>query len=440
MKCLIRTIAAAVALLLCTGLYSQKKWTLAECIGHAQQNNLQARQQQIEVEQAGNNLQAAKMEYLPSINASMNHNMSWGRSVNLNDLEIIENKMSQSTSLNISASLSLFEGMQKRNTVKSNLKQLEIAQTNIEKLHDEISISVVQAYLQVLLSIEIEKSATESCNASAAQVERCRILVEAGNQPYSSLLELEAQLANDRLQLVTAGNNVRSNMLTLAQLMNMGNFQEFDIERPNIDSIITPFTEEDIETIYRNATSLPAIRSAELALQQSQLQYKIQKGAALPSVSFSAGYGTYFSDSQKEAFFKQFDNNRNPSIGVGLSIPIFNNWRSNTSIRNARLNVKNSGIALELSHQNLLKDIQKAYNETSACYEKLNASMQNMESAKESFKFTQEKFNAGMLAGTDYTVAKTNLFKAESEYLQSKYQYVFCLKILDYYKNVPLTL
>lgn len=127
-------------------------------------------------------------------------------------------------------------------------------------------------------------------------------------------------------------------------------------------------------------------------------------------------------------------------MGFGLSIPIFNNWRSNTSIRNARLNVKNSEIELKLQHQNLLKDIQQAYNDALASFERLGAAKQNMEAAKESFKYTQEKFNVGMLGGTDYTVAKTNLFKAESEYLQSKFQYIFQLKVLDYYKNIPITL
>ena len=197
---------------------------------------------------------------------------------------------------------------------------------------------------------------------------------------------------------------------------------------------------ESVEEIYGNATGLPRIKGAELALEQSKLQYKIQKGAALPSISFNAGYGTYYSDNQSSAFFEQFNNNRNPSMGFGLSIPIFNNWRSNTSIRNARLNVKNSEIELKLQHQNLLKDIQQAYNDALASFERLGAAKQNMEVAKESFKYTQEKFNVGMLGGTDYTVAKTNLFKAESEYLQSKFQYIFQLKVLDYYKNTPITL
>lgn len=440
MKLFTKIAVSACAIALCTAMSAQDKWSLERCISHAQEHNLQIKQQQIAVEQAENNLLVAKLGYAPSVNASMNHSMSWGRSVNLNDLEIIENKRSQSTSLNISASLPLFEGMKKQNTVKSNLKQLEIAGTNVEKLKDEISLSVAQGYLQALLSYEIEKSAIESYNSVKEQVERCRTLVEAGSQPYSSLLELQAQLASEKVQVVSARNNVKGALLSLAQLLDIEDWSSFDIQIPDLEHLtISPAT-NSIDEIFADAQGLPRIKGAELSLEQSKIQYKIQKGAALPTLSFSAGYGTYFSDSQQSPFFEQFNNNRNPSLGFGLSIPIFNSWRSNTSIRNARLSVKQSELELETAKQNLLKDIQQAANDADACYEKMNAAKQNLSSASESFRYTQEKFNAGAVGGTDYTVAKANMFKAESEFLQNKYQYIFQQKVLDYYRNIPITL
>lgn len=166
----------------------------------------------------------------------------------------------------------------------------------------------------------------------------------------------------------------------------------------------------------------------------------MQKGAALPTISFSAGYSTFYSDNQRTAFFTQFDNNRNPSMGFSLNIPIFNNWRNNTAIRNARSNMESSRIGLEISRQELMKEIQLAFNQAQSSYNKMEAAAGNRDAAMESFKLTQEKFNLGMLNGTDYSTAKANLFKAESEWLQSKYQYIFQHKILDYYRNVPLTL
>ena len=197
---------------------------------------------------------------------------------------------------------------------------------------------------------------------------------------------------------------------------------------------------ENLNSIYNSALDLPQIKSAELALEKSRLDLKIQKGQAYPVVSLSAGYGSYYSNSQEKAFFSQFNDNRNPSLGFSLRIPVFNNWRTNTSIRNARLNVKNYELDLEIKHQNLFKEIQQAYNDALSAYEKYKAAEQNMASSQESFSYVEKKFDLGMLNGTDYTVSRTNLFKAQSEFYQAKYQYIFQLKILDFYKGIPLTL
>lgn len=432
-------LMALAVFLLQSHAFSQEKWSLERCITYARENNLQIKQQKLQAAQAENNLTESKMGYIPSLNASVNHNMSWGRSVNLNDLAIIENDLSQSTSMNISSSIPIFEGMQKLNRVKSSKKQVEIAYTAIEKLQDEISLSIARGYLQVLLSMELERTAQESYNSAAAQVERSKALVEAGSQPYGSLLEVQTQLANEKVQLVEAQNNVRSNKLALMQLLDI-NSPDFDIEVPQIGHLTLENVQADAAEIFAQAQGLPAIKGAELAKEQSKLQYRIQKGATLPTLSFSAGYGTYYSDNQKTAFLKQFDNNRNPSIGFNLSIPIFNGLRSRTAVKNSRLNMKSSEIDYEITLQNIMKDIEQACNEAHSCYRKFEAAEQNALSARETFKYTQDKFDNGMLNGTDYAVAKNNLFKAESQLLQSKFQYVFQLKVLDYYRNIPITL
>lgn len=438
-KKFICTLPVVALMMFGNSAFSQERWSLERCISHAMEHNLQIRQMEYDLEVADNNVKASKMEYLPSVNASMGHNMNWGRSVNLNDLEIVENKLSQSSSMNISAAVPVFDGLRKYNTIKSNKNQLAIAQANIETLKDDISIAIVKGYLQVLLSMEIEKAAQESCNSVAAQVETTAKLVEAGQQPYSSLLEVKAQHANENLQLTTARNNSSTALLELAQLLNLENLSDFSIEVPSAENIALPI-EEEIDQIIAGAMSLPQMRKAELALRQSQLEYKIQKGAALPTLSLSAGYGTYYSNSQKTPFFTQFDNNRNPSIGLSLSIPIFNNMRNSTAIKNARANVEKSYISVEITSQEMAKQIRLAYNEAEGSYQKMLAAKANKEAAASSFEQTIEKFNLGMLNGTDYSTAKANLFKAESEYLQSKYQCLFQHKILDYYKNVPLTL
>lgn len=433
------TLALMVLMLSSFKAGAQQGWSLERCIKHAAENNLQIKQQQLSVEQAENNVLQSKLNFIPSFNASVNHNMNWGKSVNINDLEIT-NKLTQSTSANISASMPLFDGLVKLNTLHSSKIQLEISQQEVERLKNEISISITQAYLQVILALEIEKSAKESFNSVNEQVERTKKLVDAGSQAYSSLLDIEAQLAAERVQLVSAGNEVKSSYLNLMQLLDLPDDGNFKIETPNTDSTYILFTENNLTAIYNSALGLPQIERAELSLKKSKYDYKIQKGGAYPSISFSAGYGTYYSDSQKQAFFSQFNDNRNPSIGFGLSIPIFNGWRNNTSVRNARLNIKNAELELEKSKQQLYKDIQQACNNAQNAYEKHLAAEHNMKASRESFSYVESKFNVGMLNGTDYTVAKTNLFKSQSEYYQTKFQYLFYLKILDFYRGVPIKL
>ncbi len=420
-------------------LYAQKTWTLEECIKYAKENNLQIKQQELAVDQAKNSVQQAKLRFIPTVNASVGHNMNWGKSVNINDLQIT-NQLTQSTSASLNTSIPLIEGMSKINSLKSSNLQLEISEQDVERLKDEITISITQAYLQVLLALEIEKSANESYKSINEQVERTRKLVDAGSQAYSSLLDIESQLAAERLQLVTAGNNVKSNYLTLMQLLDLPQENDFAIDIPLLDSTFIMFAENDLYSIYNSALALPQIKRAELALEKSKYDYKIQKGAAYPTVNLSAGYGTYYSDSQENAFFSQFNDNRNPSIGFGLSIPIFNGWRTNTAIRNARLNIKSAELELEKSHQQLYKDIQNACSNAQNAYEKYLAAAQNMKAGKESFSYVETKFNVGLLNGTDYIVAKTNLFKSESEYSQAKFQYILQLKILDFYRGIPIKL
>ncbi|MDD2584001.1 MAG: TolC family protein [Bacteroidales bacterium] len=421
-------------------LSAQKSWSLEECINYAWENNLQIKQQELSVEQGQNNLYQAKLNYIPRLTASMNHSMNWGRSVNVQDLEIIENKLTQSTSASASAGINLFEGFTKTNEVKSNTVQLEISRSEVEKLRNDISIEIARSYLQILLSKEILNTAKQSITSAQEQVERTEKLVDAGSVAYSSLLEVQSQLAAERVQVINAQNQLRSSLLSLKQLLDLDGNSEFDIEQVNIDFLVKEYNGTSIEELYKASHSLPQVKVAELNVENSGLQLAIAKGRLYPSLSFSAGYGTYYSDSRDQAFFDQFNENRNPSIGFGLSIPIFNNYRVKTNVKNAKLTVRRAKIEYKSRLQVLYKEIQQAGNEALSYYEKYKAAEQNVKAMEESFRYVQQKFDVGVLNATDYTVAKTNLFKAKSDYYQSKYQYVFQLKILDFYRGMPISL
>lgn len=417
--------------------YAQKEWTLKDCIDYAYSNNLNIKQQEISIKEAQNNILSSKLSFVPSLNWNVNHSMSWGRSVNINDLAIIKGHLSQSTSTSVSANVTLFEGMNKHKNLKSSKNMLKMAQQDVEKLKDDIYIAICKAYLQILLNYRIDSVAQESYNSVKEQVAKTEKLVDAGSVAYSNLLEMKAQLSSEKVQLVSAHNNVQTSLLELAQLLDLENYFSFRIAVPktqNTNNIQIPSLEE----IYAASMNLPQIKKAELSLQESELQLKIAKGAAYPSLSFSAGYATYYSNGSDAAFFSQFNENRSPSIGFGLSIPIFNSYRSKTQIKNSKLAVETKQIEFEKSKQSLYKEIQQAHNDAVAYYHKYLAALENKNLSAESYNQTKGKFDLGMVNSTDFIVAKTNLFKAENECYQSLYQYIFQIIILDYYRGIKI--
>lgn len=444
----VKYLSAALLMLLVLpiALKSQEIWTLEKCIEYAWANNLNVKQQNIEVSRAENQLTQDKLDFIPSLNASLGHNLNWGRSVDLQNLEIIHNKLSQSTSASVNSSVYLLDGLSRIYGLKSSRKSLEISLQEVERLKDEISVSIVQSYLQILLSREILTAARESFRSMSEQRDRTALLVEAGSQPYSSLLELESQLASERVQVVTARNQVTTSTLALQQLLDLPYDKDFRIAVPDINLTIGTYTMDSPDDIYASAQSMPVIQSARLALDKGDLDLKSARGQYWPKISLSASYGTFYSsssfapDGSTYPFFEQFRDNINPSVSIGLSIPIFNNWNVRTSVRNARLSRRSLEIDLRLKQQNLYKEIQTAVTEADTYYRQMEAAQANVASMEESFRYVEEKFNAGALNGTDYTVARTNLFKARSEYIQAKYQFVFQLKIIDYYKGIPFTL
>lgn len=425
---------------------AQDIWSLERCIEYACANNLSIKQQSLEVTRSENQLLQSRLSFVPSLSASVGHNLNWGRSVDLQNLEIIRNQLSQSTSASANTSIQLLDGLSKLYNLKSSRKSIDISLQEVERLKDEISISIVRSYLQILLAKEMLATSQENFKSISEQRDRTRLLVEAGSQPYTALLDIESQLAAERVQTVTAESQVTTSTLALQQLLDLPYSKDFQIHVPEIDGMLSSYHGYSADEIYASAQNLPVIQSARLSLDKGDIELKAAKGQYWPKISLSASYGTFYSSSSYSPsgtaypFFEQFRDNINPSISIGLSIPIFSNWSVRTNVRNAELSRRSLEIDLKLKQQTLYKDIQTAVTEADTYYRKMEAALANVNSMQESFRYVQEKFNTGALNGMDYTVARTNLLKARSEYLQAKYQFVFQIKIIDFYKGLPLTL
>ena len=428
------------ALLSSATLCAQKQWTLAECIQYARENNLSVKQQTLNISQVQNQLEQSKWALAPSLSASSGYNFSWGRSVNQQDLTIIENQLSQSGSFSLGASVTLFDGLQNTNTIKRNQTQLEISEQEVELLKNDLSLNIAQYFLQVILAKEMLETARLSHQSVSEQVERTRKLVDAGNLAHSNLLELEAQLAAEQVQIINAENNLRTTQLDLMQALDLSTETDFQIAHPQISIEEKVFSGADVDRLYTQSQSLPQIIVATHTVQLREYQLAIAKGQRYPSLSLSAGVGTNYNPDLAESFFHQLDNRRSPYVGFSLRIPIFSNMSIKTNISNAKLAVNMSQIEMKNRQQVLYKQIQQANNNAISSFQRYQATEQNVKAIQESFRYVQQRFDLGMLNGTDYTVAKNNLFRAQSDNLQAKYQYVFQLKILDFYKGIPITL
>ncbi|MDR2361151.1 MAG: TolC family protein [Prevotellaceae bacterium] len=416
------------------------EWSLEQCIRYAWDNNISIRQQNLYSEQTKNLLLQSKMALLPTVGANASYNMSWGRSVDLQELQVIENKLSSSFGPSINASLDLFTGLQKVNAIKRNEADYAASQQEIAQMRNQISLEIARAYLQTLLSQESLTAAEKSRESVEQQRDRTAKLVAAGSQPYSNLLEVMAQLAAEEVQCVTARNNVTLAYLALRQLLDIAPDIPFAIAAPEIKVEVIRYV-ESVKSLYDMAKGMPQIRAAEYKLQSAGYDVAIARGRYFPTLSLSASYGSYFTDTRTEdGFWDQLHYNRSPSLGFSLRIPLFQNWSIVTGTKNAKLNRRIAQLELESRQNALYKEIQQATADATAAYDRYKASEHNVATMQESFRYTAQKFDVGSVTATDYTVAKNNLFKAQSEMLQSKYQYVFQVKIIDFYKGLPLTL
>ncbi len=425
-------------------------WSLEQCISYAWDHNINLQQQGLTAEQYENSLLQSKIALAPSINARAAYNLSWGystvkREITMSDgtkqtIDVQESIFTKNFSPSIYASLDIFQGLRKLNSIHRSQNEQKAAEQDVELMRNNISVNVAQAYLQVLLSTEILTVAENSCKNIAGQLNRIKELVKAGSRPMSEQLDMEAQLAAEEMQRVSAQNQLTSNYLVLRQLLNLSSEAAFEISKPDINIEAQGLHRDDVNSVYATAQALPQIKGAEFRMQSAKYNWNIARGYFWPTLSVSASFGSYFSDSQPSTFWDQLRDHRNPTLGFTLSIPIFNNWSYITNAKNARLNYRIAELEVENKKQTLYKEVQTATNDAIAAYNKYMAAYRNVTASQESFRYVEQKFETGLLNVTDYNVAKTNLLKAQSEEAQSKYQYIFQLKILDLYKGLPIKL
>ena len=431
---------------------AQKLWTLEECIAYAYDNNIEIKQSILSVDAADHDVLQSKLNLVPSLNASASHAFGWGRSFD-ESLKRYANKNTQQSYFSINSQVTLFNGMQMINNVRQKQFDYLSQKYASDKIRNDMSLNVAASYLLILFNIELANNAQRQVDISDEQIDRTKKQVDAGAISRGSLYDIEAQGAADDANLVSAKNKVMLAYLDLMQLLDMESNNEFDIDKPVFEIVGTP-TLLPAEMIYnKSVVIMPEIKSAEYKVESALRGLSIVKGMRSPRLYASSSYGTNYSDQRLNlnsqgipvsgdfmSFSNQFSENRNGTLSLGLSIPIFNGYQVSTNIKKSEIYYESVRLNLESEKLRLRKNIEAAYADAIASYQTYLSRLKSVEAFDESFKFTEEKFNIGMVNSTDYNVVKIQLANAEADLASSKFDYIFKTKILDFYLGRSMSL
>ncbi|NDV79015.1 TolC family protein [Dysgonomonas sp. 511] len=438
-------IIYASVLLLSLPSMAQKKWTLRECVDYAVENNIELQQQALNVKNAEIDLSTSKNSRLPNLNASVDQSFGFGRSMNY-ATNTYESRNAAGTNFSVSTSLPLFTGFRISNEIKRDEFNLLAATEGLSKARENLELQVVSLFLEVLFKKEILKAYQDQLTLSNQQVERTQILVQSGKVPASQLYDIKAQSAKDELNVTMSKNDLDLALLNLSQSLNLPQQDNFDVIEPtmenpidnNISSIIPP------DQVYQRALGIkPQIKEAQYKVESSKKTLKVAQSGYWPKLDFSAGYRTSYNKVFGESapgFFRQLNNEGGESIGLSLSIPIFNRFQTRNQVRAARLSIENQELALDNIKLALYKEIQQAYQSATSAQAKFNSTEKALEASQEAFKYAQERYDVGKSTVFELNEAQTKLLTSRSEQIQAKYDFIFRAKILDFYQGKEIDL
>ncbi|HYQ56070.1 MAG TPA: TolC family protein [Draconibacterium sp.] len=426
-------------------LQAQNEWDLQTCFDYAIDNNIQIKRQEITTRYNETLVKQSKDDKLPNLNGQLSNDFSFGRSLTYDNT--YDNINSAGVAGGLNTSMTLYNGMTLSNTVKMRELDLQATMADLQKTKDDIMLSISAEYLEILFAEELELVAEATIEVTKQQIERTRQLVEAGSAARGALLEIEAQLAREELELVNAQNRVQLAYLNLFQLLELPMAESFTVEKPTLPEIQANLTMINAYDIFSNAINVrPEIKAAQLRVKSATKQLEIAKGSRYPSLSFGANYYNQYNNQYKDFegnridLGEQLSNNSRSSLGLTLSIPIFNRFQAKNNITTSQFQIADYEYQLQQTRNVLRRDIEQVYTNALAALNRYLASDKAVVSMKEAFRYTEEKFNVGMINSVEYNQSKTNLTNAQSDLLQAKYEYIFRTKILDFYNGVPITL
>lgn len=420
-----------------------KKWTLEECVDHALQNNITVKQSELDLEQSEINKKDAIGNFLPSLNGSASH--SWN--IGLGQDPVTFNPVtgtSKTLSLGIGSSLNIYDGLRNINQLHRSNLEILASRYQLDKIKDDVSLLVANSFLQILFNKEQLKVLQAQQVVSQQELERTNELVEAGVLPRGDLLEIQATIATQEQQIVNAENTVLISRIQLAQLLLIPEYENFDIVDVDYQVPETLILEQSPEAIVAKAKETRYdIVIAETNTKIAEDNLKISKGALQPTLSGSYNFGSSYFTSEfllsTDDFETQMTDNKSHNFRLSLNIPIFNGFASSNNVKRNKVNLERAKVQLEQANLDMETAVYQAYNDTKGALKAYEAAQKTLEAREEAFNYSRERYNVGLLNAFDYNQSQNRFEAAQSDVIRTKYDYIFKLKVLEFYFGIPIT-
>ena len=423
------------------------EWTLQNCIDYALEQNITLRKSRITAESTAVDVKTAKAALFPSLSFSTSQNMVnrpyQESSSTVSGSEIIRNnsKTSYNGTYGLNAQWTVYNGSKRLKTIEQEKLNNRAAELDVATSENDIEETITQTYVQILYAAESVKVNESTLALSQAQYERGKELFAAGSTSKADLAQLEAQVSTDRYQLVTAQSSLQDYKLQLKQLLELDGEEEMNLYLPTLEdsNVLSPLpTKTDV---YQAALALrPEIESSRLNVQASELNIDIARAGYMPSISLSAGIGTTNTSGSDYTSAQQVKNGWNNSIGVSVSVPIFNNRQTKSAVQKAKLQRETSMLNLLDEQKNLYKAIEGLWLDANTAQQRYVAAQEKLRSTQTSYELVSEQFNMGMKNTVELLTEKNNLLSAQQETLQAKYMAILNAPLLKFYQGEEIQL
>lgn len=473
----VQHLAATLSLLLLAVIsHAQDTWNLKRSVDYALENNISVKQADVQSRLAALTLKQSRLQQYPSANVSGSFGVNSGRSIDPTT-NLFTNTQLLSTGFSLSSGLTVFNFFSVRNNIRGSRYDNEAAQVNVDRVRNDIALNVATAYLLVLVSQQQVNVAKLSVELTQQNLDNTAKRVQAGTLPELNLAELEAQLALDSSTLISAVNTVRQNILQLKALLNVDAGQSFTVEMPPLDRIpVLPLEQLQPEAVYVDAVkNMPQQKVNDLRIKAAEKYVLAARGQMYPTISLFAGLGSNFANNKipsvvqvptgsfdttgaKAAvngtlydvvapgfrnvittsttpFGTQLSDNFRQNVGIQLNIPLFNNGVARTQWERSKLNVTSLQLQKDQDLLLLKQDIYSAYNDASTAIQKFYASRKGVQTAEKAYSFAQKRYELGLLSTIDLLTNQNNLNRARVELAQAEVDYIFRLKVLEFYKG-----